>query len=58
MLDTALSSNILNCTEDPPPPVEIKGEVEYEIAIEIYKPLSICGWDRSCWYADTTPVLN
>ena len=32
MLDTAPSSNIPNCTEDPPLPVEIEGEVEYEIA--------------------------
>jgi len=32
MLNTAPSSNILNRTEDPPPPAEIEGEVEYEIA--------------------------
>jgi len=32
MLDTAPSSNIPDRTEDPPPPVEIEGEVEYEIA--------------------------
>jgi hypothetical protein len=32
MLDTAPVSNIPNRTNDPPPPVEIEGEVEYEIA--------------------------
>jgi hypothetical protein len=32
MLEPAPPSSIPNRTEDPPPPVEIKGEVEYEIA--------------------------
>jgi len=32
MLKPAPSSSIPNRTEDPPPPVEIKGEIEYEIA--------------------------
>jgi hypothetical protein len=32
MLDSAPASNIPNRTDDPPPPVEIQGEVEYEIS--------------------------
>ena len=32
MLESAPSSAIPNRTEDPPPPVEIEGEVEYKIA--------------------------
>ena len=32
MLETAPTSNIPNRTNDPPPPVEIEGEVEFEIA--------------------------
>jgi len=32
MLEPAPSSSIPNQTEDPPPPVEIEGEIEYEIA--------------------------
>ena len=32
MLEPAYSSSIPNRTEDPPPPVEIDGEIEYEIA--------------------------
>src|SRR5258705_7516539 len=32
MLEPALSSSISNRTEDPPSPVEIEGEIEYEIA--------------------------
>jgi hypothetical protein len=32
MLETAPTSTIPNRSEDPPPPVEIEGEVEYEIA--------------------------
>jgi len=45
MLDTAPSSNIPNRTEDPPPPVEIKGEVEYEIAEILDTKLD---WCRRC----------
>jgi len=41
-LDTAPSSNIPNRTEDPPPPVEIKGEVEYEIAKILDTKLDRC----------------
>jgi hypothetical protein len=32
MLEPAASSSIPNRTEDPPPPVEVDGEIEYEIA--------------------------
>ena len=32
MLEPAPSSAIPNRTDDPPPPIEIEGEVEYEIA--------------------------
>jgi hypothetical protein len=32
MLEPAPTSNIPNRTDDPPPPVEIEGEIEYEIA--------------------------
>jgi len=42
MLDTAPSSNIPNRTEDPPPPVEIEGEVEYEIAEILDTKLDWC----------------
>jgi len=42
MLNTAPSSNILNRTEDPPPPVEIEGEVEYEIGEILDTKLDRC----------------
>ena len=45
MLDTAPSSNIPNHTEDPPPPMEIEGEVEYEIAEILDTKLD---WRRRC----------
>jgi len=32
MLEPAASSSIPNRTEDPPPPVEVDSEIEYEIA--------------------------
>jgi hypothetical protein len=32
MLEEAPVSNIPNRTDDPPPPVEVAGEIEYEIA--------------------------
>ena len=42
MLNTAPSSNIPNRTEDPPLPVEIEGEVEYEIAEILDTKLDRC----------------
>jgi len=60
MLNTAPSSNIPNCTEDPPPPVEIEGEVEYEIAEILDTKLDRCRCCKLlylvCWtsYEGTT----
>ena len=44
-LELAHTSSILNQTIDPPPPVEIKGEVEYEIAEILDTKLD---WCRRC----------
>ena len=45
MLEPATPNEILNCVQSPPPPVEVQGELEYEISEVLDSKIDHC---RSC----------
>ena len=64
MLEPAILNEILNCIQSPPPPIDIQGELEYEIS-EIIDSKIDCHWSCKllylvCWlgYKNTDEELS